>query len=98
MSIQVLDFVARLLKGRPKGLQRQSRAFNMRAMFGMNQKMMESLIKSQFKKLKKVEVEIESQGKKKLCQISDQDIQQNRVTLELREKSSGESLTLRFRL
>ena len=67
-------------------------------MFGMNQKMMESLLKSQLSKLKKVQVEIEYQGQKKLCQITDQEFQQNIATLKLTDKSNGEKLSLRFRL
>ena len=67
-------------------------------MFGMNQKMMESLLKSQMGKLKKLEVEIERGSEKSICKITDQNIQQGSATLYLKDTSSGESFTLRFRL
>ena len=67
-------------------------------MFGMNQKMMETLLKSQMGKLKKVQMEIEKNGQKSLCQITDQDIKQGSATLFLKDKQSGEKFKITFRL
>ena len=67
-------------------------------MFGMNQKMMETLLKSQLGKLKKVQVEIEKSGKTILCQITDQDIKQGSATLFLKDKQSGEKFKINFHL
>ena len=67
-------------------------------MFGMNQKMMETLLKSQMGKLKKVQVEIEKNGEKSLCQITGQDIKQGSATLFLQDKQSGEKFKINFRL
>jgi len=67
-------------------------------MFGMNQKMMETLLKSQMGKLKKVQVEIEQNGQKHLCKITDQDIKQGSATLYLKDQESGEKFKLNFRL
>ncbi|MDE0091919.1 MAG: hypothetical protein OXN83_01375 [Oligoflexia bacterium] len=67
-------------------------------MFGMNQKMLETLLKSQIKNLKKVQVEIEKGSEKKSCKITDQKIQQGSATLYLTEKETGENFKLHFRL
>lgn len=67
-------------------------------MFGMNQKMMETLLKSQLGKLKKVQVEIEKEGQKSFCQITDQDIKQGSATLFLQDKQSGEKFKINFRI
>ena len=67
-------------------------------MFGMNQKMMEGLLRSQMGKLKKLEVEIEKGSEKSLCKITDQNIQQGSATLYLKDIKTGESFKLHFRL
>ena len=67
-------------------------------MFGMNQKMMEGLLKSQMGKLKKLEVEIEKGSEKSLCKITDQNIQQGSATLYLKDIKTGENFKLHFRL
>ena len=67
-------------------------------MFGMNQKMMESLLKSQMGKLKQLKVEIEKGSEKSICKITDQDIQQGSATLQLKDTKTGESFTVRFQL
>ena len=65
-------------------------------MFGMNQKMMESLLKSQMGKLKKVKVEIERGSEKSICKITDQNIQQGSATIYLKDTNTGEDFTMRF--
>ena len=67
-------------------------------MFGMNQKMMESLLKSQLSKIKKIQVEIEKEDQKSSCQIIDQKIQQGLATLQLKDKQTGEIFKIHFRL
>ena len=67
-------------------------------MFGMNQKMMETLLKSQLGKLKKLEVEIESGSEKRTCKVTDQKIQQSLAILYLKDIKTGEDLKLQFRL
>ena len=64
----------------------------------MNQKMIETLLKSQVGKLKKVQVEIEKDGKKNLCQITNQDIKQGSATLFLKDTQSGEKFKINFRI
>ena len=67
-------------------------------MFGMNQKMMETMLKSQLGKLKKVRVELEKDGKKNLFKIIDQNINQGSATLFLKEQNSGEKIKINFSL
>ena len=67
-------------------------------MFGMNQKMMEKLLKSQLKNLKKLQVEIEQSSGTNTCEITDQKIQQGSASLYLKDKKTGESFKLHFRL
>ena len=67
-------------------------------MFGMNQKMLETLLKSQLGKIKKLEVEIERGSEKSVCKITDQNIQQGLATLYLRDTKTGEDFKLHFRL
>ncbi|MBC6415632.1 MAG: hypothetical protein GDA46_04490 [Bdellovibrionales bacterium] len=64
----------------------------------MNQKMMETLLKSQISKLKKVQVEIEQDNQTKKCQILDQKIQQGSASFQLKDKQSGELFKIHFRL
>ena len=64
----------------------------------MNQKMIETLLKSQLKNLKKMQVEIERESETKTCKITDQEIQQGLATLYLQDKQTGEDFKLRFRL
>ncbi|MCY4321887.1 MAG: hypothetical protein OXC37_05775 [Bdellovibrionaceae bacterium] len=65
-------------------------------MFQMNQKMMETLLKSQLKNLKKVNVEIEKNSGKKACKITDHKIQQGLATLYLKDIQTGEDFKLHF--
>ena len=67
-------------------------------MFGVNQKMMEALLKSQLSKIKKVQVEIEKEDQKNTCQIIDQNIQQGSATFQLKDKHTGEIFKIHFRL
>ena len=67
-------------------------------MFGMNQKMMETLLKSQLKNLKRLQVEIEQESGTNTCEIVDQKIQQGLAILYLRDKKTGESFKLQFKL
>ena len=67
-------------------------------MFGMNEKMMETLLKSQMGKLKKLEVEIDRDSGKSKCKITNQKIQQGLATLYLKDINTGEDFKLHFRL
>ena len=60
--------------------------------------MMESLLKSQMGKLKKLKVEIERDSKKSACKITDQKIQQGSATLCLKDIKTGEDFKLHFHL
>ena len=65
-------------------------------MFGMNQKMMESLLKSQLSKIKKIQVEIEKEDQKSSCQIIDQKIQQGLPLFNLKINKQEKSLKFIF--
>ena len=69
-------------------------------MLGMNNKMLELLLKSQLKNLKKVKVELSSEKSqsKKLYRIKDQNIQSGDAGLTLEDTKTGEISYLRFKL
>ena len=66
--------------------------------FGMNQKMIESLLKSQIKNIKRLKVEIEGESETKTCEIIDHKIQQGLASLHLQDQKTGENFKLHFRL
>ena len=67
-------------------------------MFGMSNKMLETLFKSQLKSLKKAKIEIEKQGTKQLCLIKDQEFGKGQACLYLEDAKTGEPISLRLKI
>ena len=67
-------------------------------MFNMNSAMLNSLIKSQLKKLKKVKVEFscEKTNSKKQYRIKDQNLQDQEALLVLEDQETGDISHLKF--